>query len=121
MRQALESEEGRDADDSFSTEITDWDRVLAMTEEELHQNTLDDPDNPPLPDDQLARMRRVPNPQEIRENLGLTQRDFARQFHIARDTLREWEQGVRRPDSLARTYLWVIERNPEAVRESLDY
>lgn len=121
MHRHLDSEEDRDADVSYSMGKTDWDRVLAMTEEELHQNALDDPDNPPLTDDQLARMRRVPDPQGIRESLGLTQREFAKQFHIALDTLRDWEQGVRRPDSLARAYLWVIETNPEAVREALDF
>ena len=66
-------------------------------------------------------MRRVPNPQEIRQKLGLTQREFARQFHIALGTLRDWEQGARRPDSTARAYLWVIEENPDAVRAALEY
>jgi putative transcriptional regulator len=98
---------------------TDWAYIHAMTGEEAHQNALDDPDNPPLTDEQLARMRRVPNPQKIREHLGLTQREFARQFEIALGTLRDWEQGARRPDSAAKSYLRVIEQNPEAVREAL--
>lgn len=98
---------------------TDWARLAAMTDEEAHQNALADPDNPPLTDEQLSRMRRVPNPQEIREQLGLTQREFAKQFEIALGTLRDWEQGARRPDSTARSYLRVIEQNPEAVREAL--
>jgi putative transcriptional regulator len=98
---------------------SDWARVDAMTEEELHQNALDDPDNPPLTEEQLARFRRVPHPQEIREALGLTQREFAKQFEIALGTLRDWEQGARRPDSTARSYLRVIAQNPEAVREAL--
>jgi putative transcriptional regulator len=103
------------------TLVTDaeWDRLDAMTEEELHQNALDDPDNPPLTDEQLTRMRRVPNSREIRERLGMTQREFARAFHIALDTLRDWEQGVRWPDSTAQAYLWVIEENPEAVLTAL--
>ena len=92
-----------------------------MTDEDALQNALNDPDNPPLTDEQLARMRRVPNPQEIRENLGLTQREFAKQFQIALGTLRDWEQGVRRPDSAARAYLWVIQENPDAVRAALEY
>jgi putative transcriptional regulator len=100
---------------------TDWARIEAMTDEEALQNALNDPDNPPLTDEQLARMRRVPNPQQIRENLGLTQREFARQFQIALGTLRDWEQGVRRPDSTARAYLWVIEEYPDVVRDALEY
>ena len=121
MKIDSDSEQGSGDNYPFPTGGTDWARVLAMTEEELHQNALNDPDNPPLTDEQLARMRRVPNPQEIRENLGLTQREFAKQFQIALGTLRDWEQGVRRPDSTARAYLWVIEENPDAVRAALEY
>jgi putative transcriptional regulator len=94
---------------------TDWARLMAMSEEEAHQNALDDPDNPPLTDEQLARMRRVPNPQEIRQRMGLTQREFARRFEIALGTLRDWEQGTRRPDSAAKSYLRVIEARPDVV------
>jgi putative transcriptional regulator len=91
-----------------------------MTPEEAYQNALADHDNPPLTDEQLARMRRFPNPRQIREDLGLTQRQFARQFAIALGTLRDWEQGARRPDSAARAYLRVIAQMPDAVREALD-
>lgn len=98
---------------------SDWARVDAFTDEELHQNALDDPDNPPLTPEQLARFRRVPNPRQIREALGLTQREFAKQFEISRDNIRDWEDGVRRPDSTAGTYLRVIQQNPDAVREAL--
>lgn len=57
---------------------TDWARVDAMTDEELHQNALDDPDNPPLTEEQLARARRVPDVRAIRTALGMTQEEFAR-------------------------------------------
>jgi putative transcriptional regulator len=33
--------------------------------------------------------------------------------------LRDWEQGVHLPDSTAKAYLRVIERNPKAVLEAL--
>ncbi len=99
---------------------TEWARLQAMTEEEIDQNALADPDNPPLTDEQLSRMRRVPNPREIREQMGLTQRAFAKQFQIALGTLRDWEQGARRPDSAAKAYLRVIQENPHAVLEALD-
>ncbi|MGH2618014.1 MAG: helix-turn-helix domain-containing protein, partial [Thermomicrobiales bacterium] len=91
-----------------------------MTEEEAHRNALADPDNPPLTEDQLSRMRRVPNPLQIREQLGLTQREFAKQFEIALGTIRDWEQGARRPDSAAKAYLRVIQANPGAVLEALE-
>ena len=107
------------ANPSGQTTKTDWARIEAMTDEEAHQNALNDPDNPPLTDEQLARMRRVPNPHEIRQNLGLTQREFSRQFELALGNVRDWEQGARRPDSTARAYLRIIERNPDAVRAAL--
>ena len=99
---------------------TDWARIAAMTDEEAHQNALADPDNPPLTNEQLSRMWRVPNPREIREQFGLTQREFAQRFEIALGTLRDWEQGSRRPDSAARAYLRVIQHNPDAVLDALD-
>ena len=99
---------------------SDWSRVDAMTDEEAYQNALDDPDNPPLTPERLAKMRRIPNPKTIRLGLNLTQEEFARQFHIALGTLRDWEQHVRMPDSTAIAYLNVIKKNPEAVRDALN-
>jgi putative transcriptional regulator len=98
---------------------TDWARLEAMTEEEIEANALADPDNPPLTDEELARMRRVPNPRRIRERLKLTQEQFATRFEVPLGTLRDWEQGVSYPDSAARTLLRVIEQDPEAVINAL--
>lgn len=99
---------------------TDWARLDAMTEEEIERNALDDPDNPPLTPERLAKMRRIPNPIRLRHELHLTQEEFARQFHIGLNTVRDWEQGVRRPDSVAKTYLRVIDAIPDAVRQALN-
>lgn len=41
---------------------TDWERVHNMTEEEIEQNALDDPDNPPLTDEELEQLEPVPFP-----------------------------------------------------------
>ena len=118
----------RDFDDRDTTKAaadvprpgqTDWTRIEALTGEQALQNALADPDNPPLTDEQLARMRRVPDPQEIRQRLGLTQCEFSQQFQIALGTLRDWEQGARRPDSAAKAYLRVIAAAPDAVRRML--
>lgn len=98
---------------------TDWARVDAMTDEELHQNALDDPDNPPLTKEQLARARRVPNVLAIRTRLGMTQDEFAKAFEISIYSIRDWEQGRSRPDSSAQTLLRLIERRPDMVREAL--
>lgn len=98
---------------------TDWARLEAMTEEEIEANAVSDPDNPPLTPPEPARMRRVPDPRRIRERLTLTQEQFAEKFEIPLGTLRDWEQGVRYPDSAARTLLRVIEQDPEAVIRAL--
>ena len=98
---------------------TDWARVEAMTDEQAFQNALDDPDSQPLTPELRARLRRVPNPRQIRTRLGLTQEQFARRFEIALGTLRDWEQGVRIPDSTAKAYLRVIDADPEAAERAL--
>lgn len=98
---------------------TDWARLEAMTPEEVYQNALDDPDAQPLTAAQAARLRRVPNPKRIRQDMGLSQEQFARRFEIALGTLRDWEQGVRILDSTAKAYLRVIEKNPDAVVKAL--
>ena len=98
---------------------TDWERLAAMTDEEIDATALADPDNPPLTDEELARLRPAPQPRRIRERLNLTQEPFAEQFEIPLGTLRDWEQGVGLPDTSARTLLRVIEQDPEAVRNAL--
>ena len=98
---------------------TDWARLAAMTEAEIEANALADPDNPPLTQEELARMRVFPHPRRIRERLKLTQEQFAERFEIPLGTLRDWEQGVCMPDRAARTLLRVIEQDPEAVVNAL--
>lgn len=55
----------------------------------------------------------------IRENLGLSQADFAARFGLELDTIRNWEQGRYAPDRAAVVLLAVIEQHPEAVDASL--
>ncbi len=119
-REAPEERTLPDDSESPPESQTDWAYLAAMTGEEAHRNALADPDNPPLTPEQLARMRRIPNPKQLRLQLNLTQEEFARQFHIGLYTLRDWEAGVRRPDSVAKTYLRVIEAIPDAVRQALN-
>jgi len=55
----------------------------------------------------------------IRDKLGMTQEEFARQFGFSVNTLRHWEQGRRAPEGSARAYLLVIDRAPKAVQKAL--
>lgn len=55
----------------------------------------------------------------IRRRMGLSQTVFAQQFGFSVSTLRNWEQGKRRPDPAVRAYLRVIEKAPDTVRAAL--
>jgi putative transcriptional regulator len=55
----------------------------------------------------------------IRQHMGLSQPEFAHRFGLSLYTLRNWEQGKRRPDPAARAYLKVIEKVPEVVTKVL--
>jgi transcriptional regulator with XRE-family HTH domain len=56
---------------------------------------------------------------QLRDRLGLSQAAFAERFHINLRTLQDWAQARRVPDQVARAYLRIIERNPEAVIAAL--
>lgn len=55
----------------------------------------------------------------IREKLGLSQVAFAEAFGVSAGTVRNWEQGLRRPRGAARVLLKVIDRRPEVVQQVL--
>jgi len=55
----------------------------------------------------------------VREELDLSQAEFARKFGLRLRSLQEWEQARRLPDLAVMTYLRVIERNPGAVEAAL--
>lgn len=120
QRESSDREQRTDTPDPGMLDQTDWDYVERLTPEDARRNALDDPDSQPLTPELRARLRRVPDPKAIRTRLGLSQEAFARQFEIALGTLRDWEQGVRIPDSTARAYLRVIDRNPDAVSAALE-
>ena len=55
----------------------------------------------------------------IREEIGLSQSDFAETFCINQRSLQDWEQGRRKPESAVRAYLTVIKKDHAAVRRAL--
>ena len=55
----------------------------------------------------------------IRAHLGMSQQEFAGRFGFSVNTLRHWEQGKRYPEGPARSYLKVIDKDPEAVMRAL--
>ena len=56
----------------------------------------------------------------LRKKLNMTQIDFAKEYHINIKTLRQWEQGVRRPDLTSLAYLECISRAPEQISSILN-
>jgi len=98
---------------------TDWKRVDAMTDDEVETLALTDPDNLPLSPEQLAGAFRPARLRALRERLGLSQGGFAERFGINVRTLQDWEQGRRAPDQVARSYLAVIEKEPEAAARAI--
>lgn len=56
---------------------------------------------------------------EVRKELGLTQREFADGFGVNLKTLRNWEQGTRRPEGPARVLLTVIRKDPKHVIQAI--
>jgi putative transcriptional regulator len=97
----------------------DWSRFDAMTEEQRHAAALADPDAQPIRPEDLPRMPAVPQVENIRRALKLSQEQFAAQFRIPLATLRDWEEGHAEPDAAAKAYLHVIAREPEVVRRAL--
>ena len=62
-----------------------------------------------------ARARRA----AIRGRTGLSQPAFARSIGVPLVTLKNWEQGRRRPEGSARVILALIEKSPSIVQEEL--
>jgi DNA-binding transcriptional regulator YiaG len=56
----------------------------------------------------------------IRRFVGLSQVDFARAMEISVHTLRNWEQGRRKPDGPALALLKIAARHPRIIRENLE-
>jgi DNA-binding transcriptional regulator YiaG len=55
----------------------------------------------------------------LRRFVGLSQTQFAQAMGISVHTLRNWEQGRRRPDGPAIALLRIAARHPRIIRENL--
>ena len=51
----------------------------------------------------------------VRRRLGLTQVEFARRIDVSHETIRNWEQGKRRPTGAAKALLRVLDKAPETA------
>jgi putative transcriptional regulator len=99
---------------------TDWQRLDAMTNEEVIGAAAADPDAQPSTPEELAKMRRVSRVKALRQRLGMNQTEFARAFHLPINMLRDWERHHSAPDAPARALLLAIERDPETMKRLLE-
>jgi putative transcriptional regulator len=58
-----------------------------------------------------------PDVRSIRSHYGLSQAKFADMLGISVSTLRNWEQGRRKPEGAARVLLRVAAKYPDAILE----
>ena len=60
-----------------------------------------------------------PDVQAIRQQYGLSQEKFAKLLSISVATLRNWEQGRRKPEGPARVLLMVAAKHPQAILDAI--
>jgi putative transcriptional regulator len=100
-------------------EKTDWQRIDAMTDEDIARQIAEDPDVAPDMSEALARGEFEVvwgiDVEHVRSKTGLDQTAFARRFGVSLDELIEWELRGRVPNRTVWMYLKVIEREPELV------
>ena len=56
----------------------------------------------------------------LRNFVGLTQAEFARAIEISVHTLRNWEQGRRKPEGPSLALLRIAARHPRIIHENLE-
>ena len=55
----------------------------------------------------------------VRKRLGLSQSEFSEKIDVPLETIRNWEQGKRRPTGAAKSLLKVLDKAPEAALAAL--
>ena len=71
-----------------------------------------------------ARIRRVLisekiDVKKVREQIGVTQEEFAAKLGISPRTIQHWEQGDRRPQGPARVLLTLLGEHPRSIERML--
>ena len=64
---------------------------------------------------EVGRGQRLPSVRAAREQVGLSQSEFARLLGVSDRTLQEWEQGRRIPSGPAKALLTIAYQNPKAL------
>jgi putative transcriptional regulator len=98
--------------DTFPEGRVDEHRLDETTEHDIARQELSD-DAESMQD--AARFAR-----RVRKRLGLTQSEFSQRIDVSLDTIRNWEQGKRRPTGAAKALLKVLDKAPEVALQALE-
>jgi DNA-binding transcriptional regulator YiaG len=90
-----------------------------MTDAEVREAALSDPDCRPRDPNLPSRARRVARSEWPRHRLHMTREQFADAYRIPLETLIVWRRHEASSSAAERAYLAVIERDPEGVRAAL--
>ena len=71
-------------------------------------------------DDDEAMQDAAKFARRVRHRLGLSQLEFSHRIDVSLETIRNWEQGKRRPTGAAKALLKVLDKAPEAALSALD-
>ena len=55
----------------------------------------------------------------VREDIGVSQKEFSVRYGVPLESLKNWEQGRRVPSGPAKTLLKLIASHPKAVERAL--
>jgi putative transcriptional regulator len=98
-------------------EKADWERIDAMTDEDIARQIAEDPDVAPDMSETLERGEFEVvwgiDLAHIRSKTGLDQTAFAARFGLPSEELVDWETAGRVPNRTIWMYLKLIEREPE--------
>lgn len=85
----------------------DVQRVDATTEADIAQHIAADEADAMQDAAQFTR--------RVRRRLGLSQLQFSQRINVSLDTIRNWEQGKRRPTGAAQALLKILDKAPEVA------
>jgi putative transcriptional regulator len=98
-------------------EKADWQRIDAMTDEDIARQIAEDPDVAPDMSEALARGEFEVvwgiDVERVRSRTGLDETSFAQRFGMSLEELVEWETSGRVPNRAIWMYLKLIEREPD--------
>lgn len=86
-------------------------RVDATTDADIARHTAADARQAVQEAAQFAR--------QVRKRLGLSQAAFAQRIEVPVETIRNWEQGKRRPTGAAKALLRLLDKAPELALQAL--